>query len=508
MLSRRNRAWARASTGLVIVLASAAPVALLALAAPSALARPGHPSGIGDALPWDSVTWTGGGSVPTPRNTASTDNLANGATTRVSVSSEGEGGNLGSLWPSMTGDGRLVAFHSPATNLVPTDRNRILYDVFVHNQVTGETALASLGWNGKQCDCQSGNPALSTDGRYLAFANLDCRFFGCAGAHGSPLVPDDTNHAYDVFVRDLEGGTIQRVSVSSYGEQGNGNSGGGSMIGISADARYVTFVSSASNLVPDDTNGQPDVFLHDRLEGTTERVNVSSEGQQANGLTEGGSISADGRYVVFWSKASNLVQHDHNGDDPDNFIHDRKTGKTQIVEPEDDYALGATISGNGRYVIFSSSDSDLVSSDTNNRADVFVHDLWTGTNERASVDSRGREGKACDDIGWWGCGAWDAAISTDGRYVTFESEFRDLVGGDTNRMPDVFWHDRRTGVTLRISASSAGDQGNDRSGWFTPSPISDDGRQMVFDSYASNLVPRDTNRIVDVFAHHLRAPAP
>jgi Tol biopolymer transport system component len=183
-----------------------------------------------------------------------------------------------------------------------------MWDVFVHDRVTGQTSRVSVSSSGEQGNGESRFPSLSADGRYVAFESL-----------ASNLVPSDTNGTPDVFIHDRVTGQMTRVSVSSSGEEGNGNS---SEASVSANGRYVAFHSSASNLVPGDTNGTWDVFVHDRVTGQTSRVSVSSSGEQGNGNSYEANISPDGRYVAFGSAASNLVPGDTNGT-PDVFVHDR-----------------------------------------------------------------------------------------------------------------------------------------------------------------------------------------
>ena len=309
-------------------------------------------------------------------------------------------------------------------------------------------------------------------------------------------------------------GATERVSVDSAGNQGNDISGWWATIGgdrgypaISAGGRYVAFESLATNLVPGDTNATWDVFVHDRQTGATERVSVDSAGNQANGTSWYPAISADGRYVAFYSFASNLVSGDTNGFG-DVFIHDRQTGATERVSVDsagnqgNGYSgngpSGAAVSGDGRYVAFQSSASNLVPADTNGGEDVFVHDRQTGATERVSVHSDGSE---ADYNAFWREGSRWPAMSVDGRYVAFESEASNLVGidtngdttcdagCDTNGYADVFVHDRETGTTERVSVDSGGNEGNWYSFWAS---ISADGRYVAFYSRASNLVSGDT----------------
>jgi Tol biopolymer transport system component len=175
-----------------------------------------------------------------------------GATTRVSVASDGTQAHAGASHPSISADGRYVAFHSLSNNLVPGDTNA--YDVFVHDRQTGATTLVSVASDGTQANEQSRHPSISADGRYVAFH-----------AHDSNLVPGDTNNAWDTFVHDRQTGETTRVSVASDGTQGNSFSRHPI---ISADGRSVAFESEASNLVSGDTNGPGvtgiDIFVHDR----------------------------------------------------------------------------------------------------------------------------------------------------------------------------------------------------------------------------------------------------
>ena len=301
-----------------------------------------------------------------------------------------------------------------------------------------------------------------------------------------------------------------RVSVSSAGDQGDRDSFG---VGLSANARFVLVNSQATNLVPGDTNDRWDVFVYDRSTGAMQRVSVTSRGAQAKpgpdpfGGSLAGGISASGRYVVFRSDASNLVLHDTNHAS-DVFVYDRTTQHVTRVSvssrgrqangPSGDPAISA----NGRYVAFSSSATNLVGGDTNGISDIFVRDLRTHRTIRASVTSSGRQAR-CKE----GCESTEPALSANGRYVAFESSATNLVALDTNRIADVFIHDLRSGRTERVSVSSSGRQaGGDRTNNGSNAPvISADGRYVAFHSYASNLVPRDTNRIADIFVRDRRA---
>jgi hypothetical protein len=230
-----------------------------------------------------------------------------GATTRVSLASDGSEANGYSWRASISADGRLVAFDSKASNLAPDDTNGFL-DVFVHDRQTGATTRVSLASDGGEGNGDSAYASISADGRLVAFASW-----------ASNLTPNDTNDTWDVFVHDRQTGATTRVSLDSGSEAKNGHSWRAS---ISADGRLVAFDSEASNLVPDDTNVTWDVFVHDRQTGATTRVSLASDGGEGNGDSAYASISADGRLVAFDSWASNLTPDDTNGDS-DVFVHDR-----------------------------------------------------------------------------------------------------------------------------------------------------------------------------------------
>ena len=304
------------------------------------------------------------------------------------------------------------------------------------------------------------------------------------------LVSGDTNGTEDIFVRDTLTNTTTRVSVDSNGVQGNDTSFYSS---ISADGRYVAFSSRASNLVSDDTNGANDVFVRDTLNNTTTRISVDSMGNQGNG-GEVPSISADGRYVAFMSEANNLVSGDTNGWS-DIFVRDTLTNTTTRVSVDSTGIEGnffsefPSISADGRYVAFRSYADNLVSGDTNNAWDIFVRDTLTNTTIRVSVDSSGIEGNNSSS---------GASISNDGRYVAFMSDADNLVSDDTNGTPDIFVRDTLTNTTIRVSVDSMGNQTNGPS--FYPS-ISADGRYVAFRSAADNLVSGDTNGTEDIFVH-------
>ena len=366
---------------------------------------------------------------------------AQAGTWRVSVSSSGTQGNRASDKSSVSADGRFVAFTSSAFNLVPRDGNSAR-DVFVRDLETGATERVSVNSAGSEGNGSCDDPSISADGRFVAFSS-----------YASNLVSGDTNVASDVFVHDRQSGTTERVSVDSAGAAGNGDSYSPS---ISADGWIVAFTSRATNLVSGDTNKTADVFVHDRQRGLTERVSVDSVGSEGNDMSEYGTFTSDGSIVAFDSFASNLVSGDTNAV-ADVFLHDRRSGVTERVSVDsagnqgDNSSQEPSINADGRYVSFWSYASDLVPGDANLSPDVFVHDCQAATTDRVSVDSSGAEGNS---------GSYRPSLSADGHVVAFDSFASNLVSGDTNGTADVFVHDRLAGSTLRVSIDSAGSQAN------------------------------------------------
>ena len=368
-----------------------------------------------------------------------------GTTSRVSVDSSGAEGDYGSGLPVISADGRVVAFYSTATNLVAGDTNGDL-DIFVHDLVTGVTERVSVDSNGAQADRLSYFPALSGDGRFVAFAS-----------YATNLVPG-TNFRCDVYVHDRSTGITERVSVDSTGGQGDGNSYEPS---LSADGRYVAFESWASNLVAGDTNKVGDVFVHDRSTGTTERVSVHSSGAQAWAACNSPTISGDGSVVAFLSGANGLVTGDTNHR-YDVFVHDRATGITERVSVdsaggEGDGDSGSldgpwcpAISQDGSTVAFSSAATNLVVGDANHNEDVFVHDRRLGTTTRMSIDGSGAEGNG---------GSYLGGMTPDGGSFAMSSGATNLVAGDVNATGDVFVHDRVRATWSNYGAGLAGTTG-------------------------------------------------
>ena len=364
--------------------------------------------------------------------------LRTSSTSRVSISSRGVEGNAASGKPSISADGRIVAFPSAATNLVLGDRNG-LQDIFVRDRATGKTERVSIGTNG-EANGASLASLVSADGKVVAYSS-----------DASNLVPGDRNGALDVFLTRTVDRRTTRVSVGEIGESWDRSEASS----IDADGRVVAFRSYAPNLVLDDWNGLADVFVHNRGSAWTERVNLSTVGAEADGATFRGMLSGNGRYVGFRSRADNLVPGDTN-EALDVFVRDRVTGMTRRVSVASDgteadasgfdhgsraslFMSRPFLSENGRYAAFTSRAPNLVEGDHNEKADVFVHDLWTGRTIRVSLTADRTEADGDSFV---------AGISADGRVVAFTSLADNLVRGDTNGRRDIFVAWLRRDTTL------------------------------------------------------------
>lgn len=402
---------------------------------------------------------------------------------RLSVGYTGQEANGSSGSPSISADGRFVAFISSASNLVPGHADQTS-DVFVYDRRSDTIEVIADGGY---------TVSLSSDGRFVAF---DYNF---------ALVPEDTNGQDDVFVYDLQTGVIERVSVADNGQQGNGESGGFNPLSISANGDFVAFSSWASNLVPGDTNQASDVFVYDRQSDRIERVSVPDAtfpelGDEANEDSFAFSLSADGRFVAFLSDASNLVPGDTNHA-TDIFVYDRQNDTTERVSVPDrsvpelgheanEWSGFPSLSADGRFVAFASHASNLVPGDTNGAADIFVYDRQNGAIERVSVpdDSLtelGQEANASSE---------SPSLSADGRFVAFASRASNLTPGDTNQAEDIFVYDRQADAIEQVTTASGG-AGTE----FWGLAISGDGRLVAFDSNDPSLVEADYNHDRDVF---------
>jgi Tol biopolymer transport system component len=412
---------------------------------------------------------------------AATRAIQDSPTTRVSVALDG-GSPDGDSWePELSLDGNLVAFVSRATNLVADDTNEA-YDVFLYDLVARTTARVSVQSDGTQANGPSDRPFVSASVRFVAFRSW-----------ATDLVAGDSNGYRDAFVRDLQLGTTERVSVSTTGRQGDAEV---DTVLISGDGRFVVFSSRATTLDPRAPRGLMSIYLHDRRTGSTRVLALGNRGRP-DGDSHASWISSTGRFVGFRSFATNLVVGDANGVS-DAFVRDRKLGRTIRVSVSSSGAGGnkssfrPQLSAAGHFAVFRSRASNLVPGDTNRAIDIFVRDVYRGRTSRVHVSSSGVQANARALL--------RPRITADGRLVAFGSLASNLVRGDTNRSADVFVHDRSTGRTRRVSIGLDGRQANGDS---SHGRINADGRVVAFRSEASNLVPADRNRATDIFVRVL-----
>jgi len=382
----------------------------------------------------------------------------------------GGGGN------AISADGNVVAYVGPAPEDYPDCTTTACWTFYATDMTTDESTVVGIAWDADVPSIILPVPVISDDGRFLM-----------RGMEGQ-------------LVRtEIETGQSVIVSVSSGGT--NSNAGGGDA-SLSADGRYVAFASLASNLVAGDDNDCPssaptcsDIFVRDVESGTTERVSVASDGSQANERSLDPDISADGRYVVFASQASDLAEGDRVctplgvPDCEDVFRHDRTTGETVLVSantlgiPGNASSINPAVSADGRYVAFSSLASDLVANDTNGDNDIFVRDMVSGSTERISVRANGSETSD-------GFGSNNPTISDDGRRVAFDSDSADLdPGASDNCNPvkcrDIFVRELATGETFKANVSLGGAHSDRRS--FDP-VIAAGGRHVMFSSGSDKLI--------------------
>lgn len=383
--------------------------------------------------------------------------------------------NAGTLAPvRISADGRVIAYSANASNLVPNDLNGQA-DVFIYDQAKNSTEVISVNPAGMPVGGLQ--PSISADGRYVAFRSA-----------APDLVAGDTNGQSDIFVRDRLTRTTVRVSLSNAGTESDAFS---ERPAISADGQFVAFESDASNLVAGDGNGVRDIFVRDLLGNITTRASVDSAGLEANGASFNASINGNGARVVFQSSATNLVPSDTNSFQ-DVFMREGASTVRISVNSAGSQAAGSSqqpsISADGRFISFESSAGNLVAGDTNGVYDIFLRDTFLLSTTRISVDSSGLEASGGDSFA--------SQISPNGQFIAYQSDANNLVAGDTNAVTDTFFVDRTNGQVLRTSVNSAGMEASSAS--IAPA-ISDSGQWSAFASNASNLTPGDTNGFADLF---------
>ncbi len=374
-----------------------------------------------------------------------------GTTALVNVGMNGE--VIPAYAPFISADGRYIAFSSDAAGLVPGDTNDH-FDAFVRDMVAGTTERISLSSTGQQLDLSSTAAAISADGRCVAVMS-----------DNTNVVPGVSSGS-QMYVYDRLTGAVELASMSSTGEPGNDETPWAT---LSADGRCVAFASVATNLAPGyiypppvDLSGAFQVFFRDRVAGTTDLVSVPYEGTNVDyNPSFPGGVSADGRYVAFWSNSCNFVR----GMQPGPYVRDLLTKTTEAVSVSSTEAVAnngtgpCAMTADGRYVVFTSLATNLVPSGANGHWQVYLRDRIAGTTELVSVSSGGEPANGDSERSR----AWRSA--TMGAGLHSSPRATNLVPDDTNGCGDVFVRDRVTGVTCRVSVSSSGEQGDQGGGW-------------------------------------------
>lgn len=347
----------------------------------------------------------------------------------------------------------------------------------------GVTTLGSLAAGGVQGEGHSYNSTISPTGRYVVFQS------SCSNFDPADPLAGSTN----IYLRDLKKDTTRLVSANSAGVLSDGYD---AFPAVSKNGRIVVWESDASNLVEGDTNAKFDIFVRDMKTGVTTRVSVATNGTEGNDHSFNPSVSHNGRWIAFDSGATNLVEGDSNARQ-DCFVHDRKTGVTTLISLDEQgqqgffNTLAPELSGNGRYAVMAS-ECKLVAGDGGNSFDIYVRDLKTGALSWVSQNTSGSEGSA-------GCGS--ASISSNGRFVAFDSSANDLIEEDGNGFADIFVRDLKKGTTRRVSLGPAGVEAD---GHCINTHIAGNGKAVVFESFATTLVADDDNGLRDVFVAGLK----
>ncbi|MFI6489650.1 TolB family protein [Streptomyces sp. NPDC050564] len=392
-------------------------------------------------------------------------------TSRVSTSTGGHEGDGASSTPAISANGRYVAFVSAAGNLVRGDRNGVA-DVFVRDLRTGRTARIAEG--------PAASPALSADGRYVVFATT------------AALAKDDDNGLDDIYLHDRRTHRTKRISTGhpdvppryklNYSPA------------ISASGRYVSYTTSTPDAAPGDTNGRDDAIVLDRRTGRTELIQYRTDGTLGESDSGATGFSADGRFVVFDTAAQLDPSHDYTHA-LNVYVRDRAKGTTEQVSLPTRFVYkqsswDGSISANGRLVAFNSNVSSLVPDDKDFYTDVFLFDRERQKTVRVSTAADGTPPNGPSH---------GASVSADGRRVAFVSSASNLVPGDTNGVADVFVKDLKTGAVERVSLGADDSQADGASAVVS---LSRDGR-AAFSSTATNLVPGDGNGVGDIFVREL-----
>jgi Tol biopolymer transport system component len=416
--------------------------------------------------------------------------LAQNAITRIAVNHHGVEGDMQSPDGVLSDDARFVAFSSVASNLVAGDTNGSARlggaDVFVRDFSTGAIVRVSLGAAGVEADGPSWQASISADGRFVAFTSWATNLVsGDTNGVSDVFVHDRDPDGNGVF--DEGNGATIRVSVASDGTEGDGDSDDPV---ISADGHLVLFTTLADDLVAGDTNQAYDVCSHDLATGATARVSLGAGGIEPDDECRYPVLSPDATLAAFTSQATNLVANDTN-QTWDVFVRDLATDAIERVsvdstgiEGDRDSTYCGGLTADDRYVVFRSAATNLVAGDRNGAVDVFLHDRATGATTRVSLGQGGVEG---DNSSFFGRAR---AISADGSLIAFSSWADNLVPGDTNVAMDVFVRDLVTGDVSFVSARRSGGFPNSFS---TLAGATPDFSRVLFLSWATDVVSYDHN---------------
>ncbi|MFK7801397.1 MAG: hypothetical protein AB8G95_07185 [Anaerolineae bacterium] len=387
---------------------------------------------------------------------------------QISIGLNGEPINSSASYPLMSANGKYIAFHSNASNLTANDTNNN-FDVFLYDVENSQLKLISIANDGTQSNGYSGYSQISADGKFVLFNSHATNLAASATADG----------IQHIYLYDVAADSISLITKNSAGDDANGDS---FYSELSADGRFITFTSEATNLTDDSyANDTARVFLLDRL---TNEIKLITKSVQAEPLTRPSThpdISRDGRYIVYRSFSNKLTDDDSNGE-YDIFLYDRETEVTQKISKHNDGTQGNSnsdyprFSGDDKYIYFMSHASNLVDMDTNNQVDVFIFDMENSQLSRLFIDTANIQPNFSSSF-------YSSPINS--QFVFFSSHATNLVSGDTNQAPDIFFHDLNSGDLRRLSLTGSGGQSNGRS--YQPT-ISDNYKFLVFHSSASNLL--------------------
>ncbi len=383
--------------------------------------------------------------------------------------------------PFISPNGKMIAFRGPATNIVAGDTNGVEDVFFRRTKKNATIARLSVNNFGVETDGYSTTRGLSTSGRYVLITSF-----------GTALVQNDTNASYDAFVADTQEHLIQRVSLGSDGNQLDGHN---YAFDISDNGRFVLFSSADDDATSDDGNGFRDVMIRDLQLGTTELISKTRPGLSTDDCYTSNQVigkQASARYVLFICE-----QVDGSTFGESIFRLDRKTNQAVLVSVDSNGNQGthpndpAMISENGRYVVFTSQDQ-LVPEDTNSVNNVYIRDLKKSTTKLAVLGNGGTLPNA---------GVYSASMTPDARYIMVETRASNMDSlGNSGGVSQCYRYDRKKRIALRISQSNSGESGNGDS---STCQISANGKTVVYESSANNLVDDDDNATFDVFLRTL-----